>query len=98
MISSTNPRRSAASPTRGRGEARDATEASTGGRHGVCDSPASGAARAPGPAHAHLPATGRLVITVEGKRTESLLPPTDWYPARSQLVRNLEAARQVAHG
>jgi hypothetical protein len=45
-----------------------------------------------------LLATDRLVITVEGKRTESLSPATDWYPARSQLVRNLEAARQLARG
>lgn len=45
-----------------------------------------------------LLATDRLAITVEGKRTESLSPSTDWYPARSQLVRNLEAARQLAKG
>jgi hypothetical protein len=43
-------------------------------------------------------ATDRLVITIEGKRTEPLSPSTDWYPARTQLVRNLEAARQLAHG
>ncbi len=43
-------------------------------------------------------ATDRLVVTVEGKRTESLSPATDWYPKRSQLVRNLEAACQLAKG
>jgi hypothetical protein len=43
-------------------------------------------------------ATDRLVITVEGKRTEPLSPSTDWYPKRTQLVRNLEAARQLAKG
>jgi hypothetical protein len=45
-----------------------------------------------------LLATDRLVVTVEGKRTEPISPATDWYPVRSQLVRNLEAARQLAHG
>lgn len=42
--------------------------------------------------------TDRLVITVEGKRNEPLSPATDWYPRRSQLVRNLEAAKQLANG
>ena len=42
--------------------------------------------------------TDRLVVTVEGKRTEPLSPATDWYPKRSQLVRNLEAAKQLASG
>ena len=42
--------------------------------------------------------TDRLVVTIEGKRTEPLSPATDWYPKRSQLVRNLEAAKQLAHG
>ncbi|MBJ7469833.1 MAG: hypothetical protein JHD16_00955 [Solirubrobacteraceae bacterium] len=42
--------------------------------------------------------TEKLVITVEGKRTEPLSAATDWYPQRSQLVRNLEAARQLAKG
>jgi hypothetical protein len=42
--------------------------------------------------------TDRLVVTVEGKRTEPLSPATEWYPARSQLVRNLEAAKQIAAG
>lgn len=43
-------------------------------------------------------ATDRVVITVEGKRTEPLSAATDWYPKRSQLVRNLEAARQLSNG
>jgi hypothetical protein len=42
--------------------------------------------------------TETLVVTVEGKRTEALSPATDWYPRRSQLVRNLEAAKQLAKG
>lgn len=40
--------------------------------------------------------TDRLVITVEGKRTESLACATNWYPARSELVRTMEAARELA--
>jgi hypothetical protein len=43
-------------------------------------------------------ATDRVVITIEGKRTEPLSAATHWYPRRSQLVRNLEAARQLAKG
>jgi hypothetical protein len=43
-------------------------------------------------------ATDRLVVTVEGKRTEHLSPATHWYPKRTQLVRNLEAARELARG
>ncbi len=39
--------------------------------------------------------TDRLVITVEGAGTEPPVPATDWYPARSRLVRALEAARQL---
>ena len=42
--------------------------------------------------------TDQLVLTIEGKRTEPLSATTDWYPKRSQLVRNLEAAKQLAHG
>jgi hypothetical protein len=42
--------------------------------------------------------TPQLVVTVEGKRTEPLSAATDWYPNRSQLVRNLEAAKQLANG
>jgi hypothetical protein len=40
--------------------------------------------------------TDRLVLFVEGKRKESLSPATDWFPARNQLVRNLEVVRDVA--
>jgi hypothetical protein len=42
--------------------------------------------------------TDRLVVTIEGKRTEPLLPATEWYPQRSQLIRTLEAAKQLAQG
>ncbi|MCW2984209.1 MAG: hypothetical protein JWR63_1779 [Conexibacter sp.] len=42
--------------------------------------------------------TDKLVVTVEGKRTEPLSATTEWYPTRSQLVRNLEAARYLADG
>ena len=42
--------------------------------------------------------TEKLVVTIEGKRTERLSAATDWYPKRSQLVRNLEAAKQLAQG
>lgn len=45
-----------------------------------------------------LLATDRLVVTVEGKRTEGLSPATKWYPQRSQVVRNLEAAKGHARG
>lgn len=40
--------------------------------------------------------TDRLVVTIAAKRAESLEPATDWYPQRSELVRNLEAARLLA--
>jgi hypothetical protein len=40
--------------------------------------------------------TERLVLLVEGKRDEPLSPATHWYPRRSQLVRNLEAACDAA--
>jgi hypothetical protein len=42
--------------------------------------------------------TDRLLLFVEGKRTEPISSSTDWYPRRSQLVRNLEAARESADG
>jgi hypothetical protein len=42
--------------------------------------------------------TEKLVITVEGKRTEPLSAATDWYPKRTQLVRNLEAAKHLSNG
>ena len=37
--------------------------------------------------------TPELVVTIEGKRTESLSAAIDWYPKRSQLMRNLEEAK-----
>lgn len=40
--------------------------------------------------------TERLKLYVEGKRTEMLSAATDWYPARNQLLRNLESARADA--
>ena len=40
--------------------------------------------------------TPRIVITVTGKRNGGLRPSTPWYPERTDLVRNLEAARQIA--
>jgi hypothetical protein len=40
--------------------------------------------------------TDTLVLFIEGKRNEPLSKATDWYPARNQLVRNLEVARGVA--
>jgi hypothetical protein len=42
--------------------------------------------------------TDRLALTVEEERTEPWAPATDWYPIRSRLVHNLEAARQLADG
>jgi hypothetical protein len=42
--------------------------------------------------------TDQLVVTIEGKRREPLSHTTDWYPNRSQLVRNLEAAKQLSRG
>ena len=42
--------------------------------------------------------TEQLVITIEGKRTEPISSATSWYPRRSQLVRNLEAAKHLANG
>ncbi len=42
--------------------------------------------------------TDKLVITVEGRRTEPPGPATPWYPQRSRLVRDIEAAGQIAQG
>ena len=42
--------------------------------------------------------TDRLVLLIEGKRTESLSESTAWYSGRNQLHRNLEAARDLAAG
>ncbi len=51
----------------------------------------------PGPLDCML-ITGRIVITVTAKAGEGLGPSTPWYPPRTELVRNLEAARQSASG
>lgn len=40
--------------------------------------------------------THRLVVTIVAKRSESLAPASEWYPARSELVRAIEAAKQIA--
>jgi len=42
--------------------------------------------------------TDELVITVEGRRTEPPGPAAPWYPQRSRLVRDIEAAGQIAQG
>ena len=42
--------------------------------------------------------TEKLKLYIEGKRTEMLSAATDWYPARNQLLRNLECARADAKG
>ena len=36
--------------------------------------------------------TGSLRLYIEGKRNEKLSASTDWFPARNQLMRNLESA------
>ena len=40
--------------------------------------------------------TNRLVIVVEGRPLGELAPVTPWYPARTPVVRALEAARKLA--
>ena len=40
--------------------------------------------------------TDRLLLFVEGKRTEPLSHSTDWFQARDQLVRNMEVAGDLA--
>ncbi|HZE03644.1 MAG TPA: hypothetical protein VE127_00375 [Solirubrobacteraceae bacterium] len=40
--------------------------------------------------------TNRLVVTVTSDRDGVLPPATPWYPVRTRLVRDLEAARQLA--
>jgi hypothetical protein len=42
--------------------------------------------------------TDRIVLFVEGKRTETVSPSTLWFKQRSQLWRNVEAAEQFAQG
>lgn len=40
--------------------------------------------------------TSRLLLLIEGKRTEEVSSKTDWFGARDQIVRNLEAAAASA--
>lgn len=40
--------------------------------------------------------TERLLVLIEGKRTEGIFPVTDWFPKRNQVIRNLEVARAMA--
>jgi hypothetical protein len=42
--------------------------------------------------------TDRLLLFVEGKRTEPLSASTHWYPERNQLVRNLEVVGELGRG
>jgi hypothetical protein len=42
--------------------------------------------------------TDRLILLIEGKRTEPLSKATDWYTGRNQLMRNLEAIGEKAGG
>jgi hypothetical protein len=41
--------------------------------------------------------THRLMVTVLGTRREPLGPASEWYPPRSELVRTIEAAKQLAN-
>jgi hypothetical protein len=38
----------------------------------------------------------RLVLTIQSDEDDPLAPSTPWYPARTRLVRDLEAARRLA--
>lgn len=40
--------------------------------------------------------TDRLLVLIEGKRTESISPSIHWFPDRNQVIRNLECAREMA--
>jgi len=40
--------------------------------------------------------TDRLLLLIEGKRTDVLSPTTDWFERRNQLSRNLEVAKEAA--
>lgn len=42
--------------------------------------------------------TERLLLFIEGKRTDRVSKATAWYPQRSQLARNLEIAAEHAQG
>jgi hypothetical protein len=39
--------------------------------------------------------TDKLVLLVEGKRTDKVAKSTHWYPKRNQLVRNLEVISEL---
>ncbi len=43
-------------------------------------------------------ATARVVVLVEGEGARKQTQSNAWYPARSRLIRVLEAAKQLAHG
>lgn len=40
--------------------------------------------------------TERLILFIEGKRTEPVSASTNWFPARNQIARNLEVAAEIA--
>ncbi|MEN6587359.1 MAG: hypothetical protein ABFE02_15065 [Sulfuricella sp.] len=40
--------------------------------------------------------TERLLVFIEGKRTEGISSATDWFPRRNQVIRNVEVAREMA--
>jgi hypothetical protein len=42
--------------------------------------------------------TDRMILLIEGKRTEPLSQSTDWYDGRNQLLRNVEAIAERAGG
>lgn len=40
--------------------------------------------------------TEKLLLLIEGKRTEPISNSTDWFPQRNQVIRNLECAKEMA--
>lgn len=40
--------------------------------------------------------TEKLILLIEGKRTETLSSKTDWYSQRNQLIRSLEVAQEIS--
>lgn len=40
--------------------------------------------------------TDRVIVFIEGKRTEPISNATDWFPVRNQVARNLEVAAEVS--
>ena len=40
--------------------------------------------------------TERILLLIEGKRTEPISSSTDWFPQRNQVIRNLECAKEMA--